>query len=100
MSKQSRPENPIIASFRPVGEAIADKYTPGKSPVLCGLHGLPSLPDLKAQKDVFLYEFIHFVEMTDIEQRVQMSDKLPTVEEYMHRRMGSSAVGICLAMTE
>lgn len=27
-------------------------------------------------------------------------DKLPSVEEYSRRRMGSSAVGVCLAITE
>ena len=38
--------------------------------------------------------------MTDLEQQVQLSGRLPTVEEYMRRRMGSSAVRVCLAITE
>jgi len=48
----------------------------------------------------FFKEILFFVEMTDVEQRFLMSQKLPTVEEYRERRMGSSAVGICLAITE
>ena len=48
----------------------------------------------------FINELLLFVEMTNIEQQFQMSEKLPTVEEYRQRRMGSSAVGMCLAITE
>lgn len=55
---------------------------------------------LAAQIVAFFKEILFFVEMTDVEQRFLMSQKLPTVEEYRERRMGSSAVGICLAITE
>ena len=48
----------------------------------------------------FFEELFFFVSMTDVEQEMQMSDKLPTVEEYQQRRMGSSAVGLCLAISE
>ena len=43
---------------------------------------------------------LFFVEMTGVEHRVQLSQELPSVEEYNERRMGSSAVRICLAITE
>ncbi|CAG8949918.1 hypothetical protein HYFRA_00004248 [Hymenoscyphus fraxineus] len=52
-----------------------------------------------AQAYSFLNELEFFVNMTDVEQRCQMSE-LPSVEEYQKRRMGSSAVGVCLAITE
>lgn len=55
---------------------------------------------MEAQVESFLKESITFVEMTGIEQKVQMSQKLPSIEEYTQRRMGSSAVGMCLAITE
>lgn len=48
----------------------------------------------------FYNELLFFVDMTSVEQQYQMSQKLPTVEGYRQRRMGSSAVGICLAITE
>lgn len=41
-----------------------------------------------------------FVNSTQIEQQHQVDNYLPTVEEYMSRRIGSSAVRVCLALTE
>ena len=38
--------------------------------------------------------------MTEVEQRFQCGKELPTVEQYLEYRMGTSAVGACLAMTE
>jgi hypothetical protein len=38
--------------------------------------------------------------MSEEEQMFQMTPNLPTVEEYSNRRMGSSAVRVCLAITE
>ena len=35
-----------------------------------------------------------------LEQRVALGDTLPSVEDYFKRRMGTSAVTVCLAMTE
>jgi len=37
---------------------------------------------------------------SEIEQQVRLSDKLPTVEEYWQCRMGTSAVGVTLAVNE
>lgn len=53
-----------------------------------------------AQIKTFMEEMRFFVDMTDVEQQVQMSMKLPSLEEYRQRRMGSSAVRMCLAITE
>jgi len=41
-----------------------------------------------------------FVEMSELEQRVQLSGHLPSVESYQRRRMGTSAVAVCLAIHE
>lgn len=62
--------------------------------------GCPSLLKAPDQIDSFLHELEYFVEMTHVEQICQMSNHLPSVEEYQARRMGSSAVGVCLAITE
>ncbi|KAK1144951.1 hypothetical protein N8T08_004666 [Aspergillus melleus] len=66
----------------------------GKNPLIANFSArLTSLAD---QKKRFLGELDLFVDMTDLEQRVQSSNKLPTVEEYLHRRMGSSALEVAL----
>lgn len=41
-----------------------------------------------------------FVDMSEVEQRVQLSGHLPSVESYQRRRMGTSAVGVCLVLHE
>ena len=38
--------------------------------------------------------------MTNDEQRQQLSGEIPTIEEYMRRRMGTGGVLVCLAVTE
>lgn len=38
--------------------------------------------------------------MTGVEQLFQQEKKLPTVDEYQERRMGSSSVGALLSVTE
>ena len=38
--------------------------------------------------------------MSGLEQRVQLSGRLTSVEEYQRRRMGTSAVAVCLAIHE
>ncbi|KAL8679066.1 MAG: hypothetical protein Q9186_004606 [Xanthomendoza sp. 1 TL-2023] len=57
-------------------------------------------PDVVAQIETFFQEFEYFIDMTDVEQRAQMGKQIPSVEEYLQRRMGSSAVRVCLAITE
>ena len=41
-----------------------------------------------------------FVEMCEVEQRVLLSGQLPSIKAYQRRRMGSSAVAVCLAIHE
>ena len=38
--------------------------------------------------------------MSAVEQTISLGEELPSVEEYRRRRMGTSAVGVCLAITE
>jgi len=91
--------NPIITKFKPIGDAIFGSFTKGRSMRL--FPSCNSMTEtLEAQAASLLYELELFVQMTGVEQQYQMNERLPTVEEYMERRMGSSAVGVCLAMTE
>lgn len=41
-----------------------------------------------------------FIKMCAVEQWVQLNGQLPTIESYQRRRMGSSAVAVCLAIHE
>ncbi|KAI0856987.1 terpenoid synthase [Xylaria cubensis] len=74
-------QNRIIRSFKPIGDAICSSSN-------------------KLQSQTFLEELIFFIKMCEEEQKVQMNGRFPSVEEYLQRRMGSSAVGVCLAITE
>ncbi|KAL1877797.1 hypothetical protein Plec18167_004766 [Paecilomyces lecythidis] len=80
-SDHSISKNPIITNFEVVGVAIRDACT-------------------NSQRETFFRELEYFIDMVDEEQKVLLSGRLPTVEEYQRRRMGSGAVGVCLAITE
>jgi hypothetical protein len=71
----------IITNFDHVGRAVAEF---GNSRVTAR----------------FYRELEVFVNMTELEQKVHLSGELPTVSEYLERRMGSSGVHVCLALTE
>ncbi|KAI0602634.1 terpenoid synthase [Biscogniauxia sp. FL1348] len=71
----------LIAMFQPVGEAVKASHD-------------------EDQKQVFLSELRFFVQMVEEEHRFQTTGVLPTVDQYMRRRMGSSAVLVCLAVHE
>ncbi|KAK6495446.1 hypothetical protein TWF481_003465 [Arthrobotrys musiformis] len=70
-----------IASFNPVGETAGFR-----------------LP--KSQRQIFMEENIRFVLATGYEQRVELRGKAPTIEEYMHIRMGTSGVATLSVLTE
>ena len=56
--------------------------------------------ELTEERREMLREIEFFIEMSEAEQRTRLSDYLPTVKEYQHLRMGTGAVGPCLALTE
>ncbi|KAI1211726.1 terpenoid synthase [Annulohypoxylon truncatum] len=73
--------DPIITGFKPVGQAISR-----------------SCDD--RQLSTFLDEMIFFIESCGEEQKLQLTNRLPTVEEHARRRLGTGAVRICLATIE
>ncbi|KAF2653977.1 terpenoid synthase [Lophiostoma macrostomum CBS 122681] len=77
----SESDSIIITNFDHVGQAVANF---GNSRVTAR----------------FYEELELFVNMTELEQKVHLSGELPTVSEYLERRMGSSGVHVCLALTE
>ncbi|KAI1140476.1 terpenoid synthase [Hypoxylon sp. FL0543] len=73
--------DPIIALFRPVGEAISKSCN-------------------DRQIKMFLDELIFYVNMCEEEHRLQVAHCLPTVEEYLRLRAGSGAVKVAFFTME
>ncbi|KAI1443440.1 terpenoid synthase [Annulohypoxylon stygium] len=73
--------NPIITGFKPVGQAMLK---------ICN----------DRQINTFLNEMIFFIRSCGEEQKIQLTNQLPTVEECARRRLGTGAVRICLATIE
>ncbi|KAI0405461.1 terpenoid synthase [Xylaria palmicola] len=71
----------IIKCFKPVGDALAVHYN-------------------ERQMDTFVKELTFFIDMCQEEHKFQMTADIPTTEQYIKRRMGSSAVRVCLAINE
>ncbi|KAJ4359463.1 uncharacterized protein N0V89_000017 [Didymosphaeria variabile] len=73
--------NRIILNFAPIGAACRKHY---------------SLPQNK-----MVYEEIRFfMEMSEREQRLRLSGAIPSVDDFWHYRLGSSAVTVCIALNE
>lgn len=52
------------------------------------------------QRRGLMQQIKFFVDMSEVEQGVQLSGLLLTVESYLRRRRGTSAVAVCLAIHE
>ncbi|MCJ1436765.1 hypothetical protein MMC27_006147 [Xylographa pallens] len=76
-----KPSSPIIRGFEVIGKALRSAY------------------DVE-HRERFSQEMKVFVEMSEREQRVRLNGVLPSVEEFWGYRLGSSAVGVCLAALE
>ncbi|KAK7063503.1 terpene cyclase [Favolaschia claudopus] len=72
---------PPLRSFIPIGEACAFRMS-------------------EEQRDQILSELNKYMDACDVEQHSEMSGQAPTIEEYLPRRMGTSAVGFVVACLE
>ncbi|KAF2655196.1 terpenoid synthase [Lophiostoma macrostomum CBS 122681] len=73
--------HPIILNFKPIGEAIRHRY------------------DI-FRREIVYQEMAFYMETSETEQRIRLSGRIPTVTEFWDFRLGSSAVGVCLALNE
>ncbi|KAJ7360778.1 isoprenoid synthase domain-containing protein [Mycena albidolilacea] len=73
--------SPPLRSFIPVGEALAFRTT-------------------KGQRAQILSELHKYVDACEYEQLSELSGQAPAIEEYLRRRMGTSAVGFVVASLE
>ncbi|KAF2121055.1 isoprenoid synthase domain-containing protein [Lophiotrema nucula] len=80
-AKYPTPENRIIAFFKVIGDATLEAYT-------------------LDQRELLLKELEFFMETSEVEQRRRLSEDLPTLDEYITCRMGTSAVGVTSAFNE
>jgi hypothetical protein len=80
---KDRPEvsNRIILNFAPIGAALMKAYT-------------------LDQRKLVYEEVRFFMEMSEHEQRLRLSGAIPSIEEFWHFRLGSSAVNVCVVMNE
>jgi hypothetical protein len=90
----------ILEQFAPVGRALVKHCALGKFlfHVLDGGSFVNALST--EQRRALMQQIELFVAMSELEQRVQLSGHLPSVESYRRRRMGTSAVAVCLAIHE
>ncbi|KAF2228450.1 terpenoid synthase [Viridothelium virens] len=73
--------NPLITNFKDIGESLQQR--------------------LSYSRRLWLMDDIeHFVRIVETEQRMTLSKRLPSVREYMHRRMGTSAVNPCINLSD
>jgi hypothetical protein len=54
----------------------------------------------QGQRQQFMHELTRFLEQTRKEQRFRLLNQIPSLEEYWSFRMGSSAVGLVVAVQE
>jgi hypothetical protein len=58
------------------------------------------LTAFQGQRQRFMHELSRFVKQTDQEQQFRFRNQIPSMEEYWSFRMGSSAVGLVIAVQE
>jgi hypothetical protein len=53
-----------------------------------------------ARRELVYQEMAFYMETSETEQRIRLSGRIPSVTEFWDFRLGSSAVGVCLALNE
>jgi hypothetical protein len=91
------PDNRIIAFFKVIGDATVEACTVGEmSTMLISVHSLT----VADQRVLIQKELEFFMETSETEQVRRLSEDLPSVDEYIACRMGTSAVGVTSAYNE
>ncbi|MCJ1293100.1 hypothetical protein MMC34_004653 [Xylographa carneopallida] len=73
--------DPVIKSFDIIGDALRESYT-------------------REQREIFMNEIDFFMDKSEVEHRLRMSEHVVSLEEYWHYRLGTSAVRVVLAVSE
>lgn len=95
-------QSSLIKSFSDIGQALCAHYTLGRLNFCrtTKMEGRLTSIACSAQRWRFLDEVKFFLRESQKEQEIRLAGKLGTVEQYWNCRMGTSAVGVCLAMIE
>ena len=99
-SGQTVARRSILEQFDPVGRAMVKHYTLGKRLLNDQDDNAVANTSSTEQRRRLMQQIKFFVDMSELEQRVRLSGHLPTVESHLRRRMGTSAVAVCLAIHE
>lgn len=98
-NKHEKSASNIITTFKPIGQALRSSYTAGKLVPPSPVQRLFTQDVFSAGQSLSSRNTLLF-KMTEDEQKELTRENLPTVEEYLQQRLGSSAVGAFLAFTE
>lgn len=75
------PSNRVINNFRPIGDFVRSEFIDG-------------------QRQQLFRQLELWINTTSVEQWHEVTGKLPDIDQYLKDRLGSSAVGVCLAISE
>ncbi|MCJ1417265.1 hypothetical protein MMC32_003607 [Xylographa parallela] len=73
--------DPVIKSFDIIGNALRESYT-------------------REQREIFMNEIDFFMEKSEVEHRLRLSEYVVSLEDYWHYRLGTSAVRVVLSVIE
>jgi hypothetical protein len=110
------PPHPIVRSFDVIGKALCEAYDYGVSapsffksitpfPMSAELYDHYSFKFVNCvshsdQRQTFFEEMVYFLEKSEAEQQMKLSKLIPNVQEYNEIRLGTSAVGVIMAVLE
>lgn len=97
LSEPIVPSNSITHAFRIIGDALCQSYTPGEC---LTLNKCSSADSMSEQRETYFQEFLFYVDSMRQEQRLKDSGIIPSLEDYIRLRIGSSAVGQVYGLSE
>ena len=94
--------DPIINSFKAVGDALREDCTRGKwrRNHMTHLYSRDTAEAQKEQRQRFVDELQIFMVQSEVEQRLRLRKNLTSLEEFWKYRLGTSAVGVVLCAIE
>lgn len=93
------PPNQIVAFFKVIGDVACEAYDLSRTPIFVSIHDRDWLTEA-GHREILLREIEFFMETSEVEQRIRLSSKIPSPEDYMKFRMGTSAVNVTTFFNE
>lgn len=93
------PPNQIVAFFKVIGDVACEAFDLSRAPIFISIHDYGGLTQA-GHREILLREIEFFMETSEVEQRIRLSSKIPSPEDYMKFRMGTSAVNVTTFFNE